>query len=54
MLNEEEKKRVAELHKEIWDEEHSGKNGFSIKLVRLIEEMQELYAKQEEICLNQK
>ncbi|KKN76948.1 hypothetical protein LCGC14_0366000 [marine sediment metagenome] len=47
MLTEAEKKRVKELHREIWDEEHSGKGGFSLKLVRLTEEMQELYHKQE-------
>jgi len=47
MLNRKEKKRVEELHKEIWDEEHSGKGGFSMKLVKLTREMQELYRKQE-------
>lgn len=48
MLTAEEKERVAELHKEIWDEEHSGKNGFSPKLIKLTREMQGLFMKQEE------
>ena len=48
MLNKEEQKRVIELHREIWDEEHSGKGGFSMKLVNLTREMQKLYRKQGE------
>ena len=47
MLNKKEKKRVEELHREIWDEEHSGKGSFSMRLVNLTREMQELYHKQE-------
>ena len=46
-LTKKEKKRVEELHREIWEEEHSGKGGFSMKLVKLVREMQELYRKQE-------
>ena len=47
MLNRKEKKRAEELQREIWDEEHSGKGGFSMHLVELVREMQELYRKQE-------
>lgn len=46
-LNKKEKKRVEELHREIWEEEHSGKGGFSMRLVELTREMQDLYRKQE-------
>jgi len=47
MLNAEEKKRVEELHRAIWEEEHRGERGFSPKLIRLTKEMQGLYRKQE-------
>ena len=46
-LNKKDKKRVEELHREIWEEEHSGKGGFSVRLVKLTREMQTLYRKQE-------
>ena len=48
-LNKKEKKRVEELHREIWEEENSGKGGFSRRLVELTREMQKLYKKQEEL-----
>ena len=46
-LNKKEQKRVKELHKEIWELEHSGKGGFCPDLLPLYREMQELYKKQE-------
>jgi len=49
MLTETEKKRVAELHEEIHELEHRGKQGtFQPKLIPLYKEMKELYKKQEE------
>ncbi len=48
MLNKKEKNRVAELHEQIYAQEHSGKRGFCPDLIPLYREMQELYRKQEE------
>ncbi len=48
MLNKKEKTRVAELHQEIHELEHSGKRGFCPQLIPLYREMQTLYDKQEE------
>ena len=47
MLTNKEKKRVAELHGEIFDLEHSGEGGFCPKLIDLYREMQKLYKKQQ-------
>ena len=47
MLDREEKKRVEELHREIWRLEHSGKGGFCPELIKLYREMQALHRKQE-------
>ena len=49
MLSKKEKKRVAELHKEIYDLEHSGRRGFCPQLIPLYREMQTLYRKQEDL-----
>lgn len=46
-LNKKEQKRVGELHREIYELEHSGKSGFCPDLIPLYKEMQELYRKQE-------